>query len=74
MSYQTDKISYALSKQVADMDSGFSIQTNYGEISVDAAEGAAIINATRKLLERKLAKAQKLEELQRQLDRARGVQ
>jgi hypothetical protein len=61
MSFQTEKIQYALAKQVQDMERGFTIHTNYGDIFVDQDEGKAIITATRNLLERKLKRAQERE-------------
>lgn len=51
------QVSYALSKQVPDMERGFSISTNYGDIVVDGEEGREIIEAVRKMLERKYAES-----------------
>lgn len=62
MSYYVENLEYSLAKRVPNMDRGFQISTDYGDISIDSEEGQAIIAAVRKLLERKLARALKYEE------------
>ncbi|MCY1529090.1 hypothetical protein D9M68_642180 [compost metagenome] len=57
MSLQQERdleLRYALAKQVPDMERGFSIHTNYGDIQIDAEDAPKIIDAVRKLLERQL--------------------
>lgn len=43
-------ISYALAKQVPDMRRGFTIQTSYGDIQIEAEQAAPIIAAVQKVL------------------------
>lgn len=50
----TLRLSYALAKQVPDMAHGFTIETGYGPIQVDAEHTQEIIPAVRKALERQL--------------------
>lgn len=70
MSYYVENLQYSLAKRVPSMDRGFQISTNYGEIHIDSEEGQAIITAVRKLLERKLARAEKHEaEMRKAIDR-----
>lgn len=62
MSLQQDidlELSYALAKQVPDMERGFTIHTNYGDITIGAEHAAGIIEAVRKTLERQLKAARK---------------
>ena len=72
MSYHIDNLFYSLSKRIPNMERGFSISTDYGEIHIDGEEGRTIITATRKLLERKLAKAEKVEAARSELARLQG--
>ena len=48
-----DKIGYSLSKHVPDMLRGFTIQTNYGELVIDAADAAPFAAMADRLLEKK---------------------
>lgn len=50
----TQELSYALAKQVPDMERGFTIQTNYGELIVQAEDAKPFIAAITKLLKREL--------------------
>lgn len=50
MSNATDRISYALSKQVPAMAHGFTIQTNYGDIEISAADALEFAVLADKLL------------------------
>ncbi|MNY83061.1 hypothetical protein D3C86_2255620 [compost metagenome] len=43
-----------MAKQVPDMERGFSIHTNYGDIQIDAEHAQKIIPSVRKLLEQQL--------------------
>lgn len=49
-----ERLSYALAKQVPDMERGFSIATSYGEVVIDADDAAVIAEAVRAVLRRKL--------------------
>lgn len=49
-----ERLSYALAKQVPDMERGFSVATSYGEILIDAEDAAVIAEAVRMVLRRKL--------------------
>ena len=54
-----DSIQYALSRHIPDMDRGFSIVTNYGEVIVPSGPVANRITAlVKRLLEQELATAQ----------------
>ena len=55
MTAEQECLSYALAKQVPDMERGFSIATNYGEIHIDAEDALALARLTRVLLTKKLA-------------------
>lgn len=57
MSNYTDELSYTLAKRVPDMERGFTIETNYGTIHIEADQAAPIIAAVRKALEKDLAYA-----------------
>ncbi|MCY1552172.1 hypothetical protein D9M68_885530 [compost metagenome] len=48
------EIRYALAKQVPDMERGFTIHTNYGDIAISAANADRFVTAVRKSLERQL--------------------
>jgi len=61
MSHYTDNLEYSLAKRVPAMESGFHIQTDYGEIYIDADEGKAVVKAVRGLLEKKLKRAREAE-------------
>lgn len=52
MSNATDRISYALSKQVPDMAHGFTISTNYGDLTIAAADALEFAALADKLLTR----------------------
>lgn len=49
-----ERLSYALAKQVPDMERGFRIATSYGEVVIDADDAAVIAEAVRMVLRRKL--------------------
>lgn len=54
------RISYALAKQVPDMERGFAIATNYGDITFESGPGAERIRkAVEKELQRQLKKLEK---------------
>ena len=54
-----DSIQYALSRHIPDMERGFSIVTNYGEVIVPSGPVANRIKAlVKRLLEQELATAQ----------------
>lgn len=61
MSYYIDSLSYSLAKRVPDMARGFVIQTNYGDIGIDADIAAPIQKAVEKALKRELRRAEKAE-------------
>ncbi len=61
MSNYTDDLEYSLAKRVPDMESGFSISTNYGELFIDADEAEPIIKAVRRAIEKNLKIAKKSE-------------
>lgn len=54
MTSEHERLSYALAKQVPDMERGFSVTTSYGEIVIDAEDAAVIAEAVRMVLRRKL--------------------
>jgi hypothetical protein len=54
-----DELYYQLSKAVPDMRRGFVIQTNYGELAIDADSAKPIVDAVAKVLNRKISKALK---------------
>lgn len=57
MSLQQQRIldlEYALAKQVPAMEFGFSIHTNYGDITIRAEHAPAITKAVKKAVERQL--------------------
>lgn len=72
MSYHIDNLEYSLCKRVVSMERGFSIETDYGRIEVDAEDAKAIITATRKMLERKLKRALHVEAKRAELAKAEG--
>lgn len=55
MSDESDRIEYALAKQVTDMARGFAIETNYGMIEISSAQAEPIIKAVREALQKELA-------------------
>lgn len=54
MTSEHDRLSYALAKQVPDMERGFRISTSYGEIEIDAEDADVIAEAVRMVLRRRL--------------------
>ncbi|WP_103035209.1 hypothetical protein [Castellaniella caeni] len=48
--HDRDQTLYALARQVPDMDRGFQIHTNYGEIEIAAEEAALITQVVRQVL------------------------
>jgi len=48
-------ITYALSKQIPDMERGFTISTSYGDLVVEAHEAAAFVEAANLLMFQRLA-------------------
>lgn len=48
-------ITYALSKQIPDMERGFTINTSYGDLQVEAHEAAAFVDAANVLMFQRLA-------------------
>ena len=57
MSDTTDRISYALSKQVPDMAHGFTISTNYGDFEIGAADALEFAVLADKLLTKRFLAA-----------------
>lgn len=51
---RTLELEYALAKQVPAMEFGFSIHTNYGDITIRAEHAPAVARAVKKVLERQL--------------------
>lgn len=49
-----EALRYALAKQVPDMERGFTIQTNYGDLTIDAEDAGRIAAAVKLALTRKL--------------------
>ena len=57
MSYfdsREDQTRYALAKQAPDMERGFVIETNYGQIEIDADESKEVVAAVEKILRRRI--------------------
>lgn len=54
MTTDHDRLSYALAKQVPDMERGFRISTSYGEIEIEAEDADVIAEAVRMVLRRRL--------------------
>lgn len=52
---ETNKISYALAKQVPDMLRGVLIRTSYGDISLDGEDAEVLAGMVKVMLERRLA-------------------
>lgn len=59
MSYYTESLQYSLAKRVPNMGRGFTIQTDYGDIEIQADQAAVIAKAVKAVLERELRKAEK---------------
>ncbi|OFZ65828.1 MAG: hypothetical protein A2V79_08390 [Betaproteobacteria bacterium RBG_16_56_24] len=57
MSNYTDNLEYSLAKRVPDMERGFTIETSYGGIVIEADQAPKIIKAVRAALQRELAEA-----------------
>lgn len=73
MSYAIDNLEYSICKRIPDMEGrGFSVQTAYGEIDIDPEEGRAVTAAVRRLLERKLEKAKRVEAARLELAKLNG--
>lgn len=53
------KLQHALNCKVTDMERGFTINTNNGDIEIQAEQSAAIVKAVKAVLERELRKARK---------------
>ncbi|VBF96449.1 hypothetical protein [Burkholderia pseudomallei] len=53
-----EALRYALAKQVPDMERGFVIQTNYGDLVIDAADADHFAALARIILGDKLARAE----------------
>lgn len=56
MSMTHDDINYALVKQIPDMQRGFTIQTAYGDLEIDATDAAKFIDLANKVFNTKLRK------------------
>ncbi len=54
MSNYSDNLTYTLAKRIPDMERGFVIHTNYGDIEIDADQTAPIIKAVRIAIEKEL--------------------
>jgi len=52
-----ETIGYALAKQVPDMERGFTIQTSYGELRIDAEDAARVAKVVRSILQKHLKRA-----------------
>lgn len=61
MVQDSDRIGYALSKQVPDMAHGFTIQTSYGDIRITAADALEFAVLADKVLTRQYIAATKRE-------------
>lgn len=48
------KQTYALNRHIKDMERGFTIKTNYGDLEVDSEEAKAFIVLTQKMLEKRI--------------------
>ena len=54
-----DSIQYALSRHIPDMERGFSIVTNYGEVVIPSGQVASVITRlVKRLLQQELTTAQ----------------
>ena len=54
MSSSTDNLYYTLAKRIPDMQRGFTIMTNYGDIFIESDEAAPIVEAVRLAIEKNL--------------------
>lgn len=61
MSINTDDLEYSLAKRIPDMERGFTIETSYGPIHIDADQAAMIIRATSLALTKALTLARRCE-------------
>lgn len=55
---EIDRIGYALAKQIPDMERGFTILTNYGELRIDAEDADHFAALARIILQEKLTRAE----------------
>ena len=55
MTTERDCLGYALAKQVPDMERGFTISTNYGDIWIDAEDAEPLQRQVKLMLIQKLA-------------------
>jgi hypothetical protein len=55
---EADRLGYALAKQVPDMERGFTIQTNYGELRIDSEDAPRVARAVRSTLQKQLKHAE----------------
>jgi hypothetical protein len=62
---ETDRIRYALSKQVPDMAREVRIETSYGELHLVGADARKIAALVEKLLRARLRQAERLEQQRR---------
>lgn len=53
-----ETIGYALAKQVPDMERGFTIQTSYGELRIDAENARRVVLVVRSILQKQLKRAE----------------
>lgn len=57
--FEIEALKYAMAKCLPDMERGFTISTNYGELPIEAESAKPIIDAVAKVLNRKITKALK---------------
>ena len=63
MSNYTDNLEYSLSKRIPDMEQGFAIQTNYGEVWIEEDDAEPIITLVKAALERNLVFQKEVERM-----------
>lgn len=51
-----ERLSYALAKQIPDMERGFTIQTSYGDLHIEAEDAPRFVALARSILQRRLAR------------------
>lgn len=56
--FSAEAIRYALAKQVPDMERGFTIQTNYGELQIDAKDAPRVARVVHSILQKQLKRAE----------------
>ncbi|MCG5073044.1 hypothetical protein [Paraburkholderia tagetis] len=58
MNAEIDRIGYALAKQVPAMERGFTIQTSYGDLHIDAEDAPRFVALAHSILQKQLKRAE----------------